>query len=290
VRGASHFPKQAWSFAMAKRTCASAREKPASAGSSEERIRRNDSKSVRNAVQKKIEHKIATQISRTANALKARLIVFTPEALAHARYRYEHTEASLADIAVDLRVAKGTIRNLARSNGWARYVRHPRGLLPAVQLNAEARELEAQAFGPLVPVTPFSENADTVQQGEGTSRNGASTVMPQLTDTVARLYRAVMDELAAVETLRAQLKREPKSPQDAERTARTLSSLTETLQKLQRLQCAVPQSGPHDDNIPADIDEFRTELARRIEAFVASRSDPGACGGPSAASVDAAAG
>jgi hypothetical protein len=293
VRGASHFPKQDWSFAMAKRTRASARGEPASktaTGYKKKRARENNSKSAHNAVQQRTAPKIATQISRTANALKARRIVFTPEALSHARYRYEHTDASLADIAVDLRVARGTVRNLARSNGWVHYVRPPRGLSPAVQLNAQASELEAQGVGASVPVTPFSENADTVQQGEGTSQDGASTVMPQLTDTVARLYRAVMDELVAVETLRAQLKREPKSPQDAERTARTLSSLTETIQKLRRLQCAVPQSGPHDDDIPADIDEFRTELARRIEAFVASRSDQGAGGGPDAASVDTAAG
>jgi hypothetical protein len=290
VRGASHFTKQDWSFAMAKRTRASAREKPASAGSPEKRARKNNSNSAHNAVQKKSEPEICTQISRTANAVKARRIVFTTEALAHARYRYEHTDASLVDIAVDLRVAKDTVRNLARSRGWARYVRPPLGLTPAVQLNAQASEVEAQAFGASVPVTALPENADTVRQGEGTNPDGASTGMPALTDTVARIYRAVMDELIAVEALRAQLKREPKSSQDAERTARTLSSLTETLQKLQRLQCAVPQSGPHDDDIPADIDEFRTELARRIEAFVASRSDPGACGGPSAASVDAAAG
>jgi hypothetical protein len=278
---------------MAKRTRASARGEPASktaTGNAKKRAHENNSKPAHNSVQQGTASKIGAQISRTANAVKARRIVFTPEALAHARYRYEHTDASLVDIAVDLRVAKNTVRNLARGKGWVRYARPPRGLSPAVQFNAEARELEAQAFGASVPVSPLSENADVVQQGEGTSQNDASTVMPQLTDTVARLYRAVMDELVAVETLRAQLKHEPKSPQDAERTARTLSSLTETLQKLQRLQCAVPQSGPHDDDIPADIDEFRTELARRIEAFVASRSDPGACGGPSAASVDAAAG
>jgi hypothetical protein len=121
------------------------------------------------------------------------------------------------------------------------------------------------------------------------SGGGDGHAIPQLADTIERLYRAVLEELAAVETLRAQLKREPQSPQDAERTARTLSSLTETLQKLQRLQCAFPQSGSYDDDLPADIDEFRRELARRIETFVTSRADPGDGGGFSAPSLDAAA-
>ena len=160
-------------------------------------------------------------ISNIANANRARRVVFTREALAHARHQYEHTPLSLARIAVDLGIHKKTFRNLARSQAWVRYVRPPRGLLPAVQLNARASELEAQAFDHRVRV--FGERSRRYR---------------------CRLYRAVMDELVAVETLRAQVKREPKSPQDAERTARTLSSLTETLQKLQRLQCAAPQSGP----------------------------------------------
>jgi hypothetical protein len=84
-----------------------------------------------------------------------------------------------------------------------------------------------------------------------------------------------LEELAAVEALRTQLKQKPQSRLDAERIARTLSSLTETLQKLQRLECTVPQTGSYDDDMPADIDEFRRELARRIDAFVASRAEPG---------------
>jgi hypothetical protein len=89
-------------------------------------------------------------------------------------------------------------------------------------------------------------------------------------DTIARLHRAVLEELRAVEAMRAKLKR---NPADAERTARTLSSLTETLQKLQRLQYTLPETElKDDDDMPADIDEFRNELARRINAFVDSRT------------------
>ena len=95
-------------------------------------------------------------------------------------------------------------------------------------------------------------------------------------DTITRLHHAVLEELAAVEAMRAKLKREPQSPADAERTARTLSSLTETLQKLQRLQRTLPETElKDDDDMPADIDEFRRELARRIRAFVESRAERG---------------
>src|SRR4029077_17287564 len=41
----------------------------------------------------------------------------------------------------------------------------------------------------------------------------------------------------------------------------------------QRLQCTLPETElKDDDDMPADIDEFRNELARRINAFVDSRT------------------
>jgi len=106
-----------------------------------------------------------------------------------------------------------------------------------------------------------------------------------LTNTIDRFEKAVREELASVEATRARLKGLPRRPREAETTARTLSSLTETLQKLQRLRCAVPFSGSDDDDMPADIDEFRKELARRIDAFVASRTEPRDASGDSAATL-----
>jgi hypothetical protein len=86
---------------------------------------------------------------------------------------------------------------------------------------------------------------------------------------------AVLKELATVEAMRAQLGSQPLRPLDAERTARTLNSLTETLAKLKRLRVGLPaQAVSHeDDDVPEDIDEFRFELARRLEAFFKSRTE-----------------
>ena len=71
----------------------------------------------------------------------------------------------------------------------------------------------------------------------------------------------MLNELTVVKSLRERLKNEPQGRVAAERTARTLSTLTDTLQKLQHLQCAIPASGS-DYDMPADIDEFRRDLAR----------------------------
>ena len=68
-----------------------------------------------------------------------------------------------------------------------------------------------------------------------------------------------------------------RSAGDAARTVRSLSLLTQTVRHLQRMRAAgrtpQPYSGSnHDDDIPAGIDEFRRDLARRIDAFVESRT------------------
>jgi hypothetical protein len=90
----------------------------------------------------------------------------------------------------------------------------------------------------------------------------------------------VLKELEAEEAARAQLGGAPRLAADAERSARTLSVLTQTLQNLQRLRAATASPQSHigsndDDDMPADLDEFRRDLARRIDAFVASRTDGG---------------
>jgi hypothetical protein len=226
---------------MAKRTRASARQsKP----------RKSNSTKVRKS-----------NAERTKKAVEARRCKFSPELEARGRYLFEETEAAMADIAFELGIHKGTVPVVAKRRGWKRYVPPPRDVLPATRILVETESLERQR-----------EIAQSGPEGARAQPDGPSGESES--DIVARLRRAVLDELTAIETLRDRLKNEPQSRVAAERTARTLSTLTDTLQKLQRLQYAVPASGSLYD-IPADIDEFRNELARRIEAFVASRTDEG---------------
>jgi len=205
-------------------------------------------------------------------------IEYTPELLENARQRFEETDESSVSIAADMGIHARTLYRLALRENWKRR-KQPHDLSPAAKLLMQAESLSgpeplqsAEQAGPV--------RADTDQQGP----DGAALIpsvestlppLPPHEETIERLHRAVLKELSAVETMRAALGREPQSPIDAERTARTLASLTATLQNLRRMQCAMPKTGPYDDDIPADIGEFRKELARRIEAFVASRTDHG---------------
>ena len=104
----------------------------------------------------------------------------------------------------------------------------------------------------------------------------------EIADTAEALHDAAVKLLADVKASRAQLAGLPQSPLDQERAARTLANLTATLQKLSPLRGGVPLTASHTgndyDDMPADLDEFRRDLARRIDAFVASRTDPGGAG------------
>jgi hypothetical protein len=204
-------------------------------------------------------------VKRTKKAIESRRCKFSPGLAARGRHLFEETDASLVDIAFELGIHKSTVPIIAKRFGWKRYAPPPRDVLPATRILLEAEALERR---------PETVQADPAEAG-GTAQSGCVGVDPAPADLAARLRRAVLNELAIVESLRDRLKNEPQSRVAAERTARTLSTLTDTLQKLQRLQCAVPANGP-DYDMPADIDEFRRELARRIEAMAASWSDDGA--------------
>jgi hypothetical protein len=64
-------------------------------------------------------------------------------------------------------------------------------------------------------------------------------------------------------------------PREMERAARALAALTRTLRELNGLLGERQASAgrcEHCDDLPEDIEAFRDELARRIDAFVASRT------------------
>ncbi len=170
---------------------------------------------------------------------------YTAEFMAEARRRIEHTTESMTSIAGKLGMHHSALSRLIKRERWGRpeAALRRRGLSPAMRLAVEADAL-ADAPAPPDPAA------------------------------LDRIERALLAELATVEAMRESLDKEPLRPIDAERTARTLSILTETLTKLRRHRlAAAAQAGPdHDDDFPADIDEFRRGLARRIRAFIASRT------------------
>ena len=96
---------------------------------------------------------------------------------------------------------------------------------------------------------------------------------------VRGLWRAAA---AKVDEIERRLQGDTQSPDEGERDARTLAVLARTLRDLDALEEARPGGGleaeQHDDPVPTDIDEFRHELARRLNALVDQRTAAGGDG------------
>ena len=87
------------------------------------------------------------------------------------------------------------------------------------------------------------------------------------TPTALRLQDAVASVLAAIEAIVAKIGAARLGESD--RSARALAALTRTLRELNSLHGQYEE--PATDDSPADIDEFRLALARKIDAFVAAQ-------------------
>jgi hypothetical protein len=233
---------------------------------------------------------------------------FTPEALNNMRFRYEESDEPQQSIADDYGIHRKTLDRIAKDEGWIlRKHRLPRDVPAAARIEAEAEQalraleegrlaLASGASGCPHPNPPpqageglkrdaqAGEEAERdAKAGKGIGREAQAEGIesnPEPPLSIAdRLERAVEKELAAVERKRMFLGARPESVTDGEKTARTLASLTDTLHKIARLHCPdapLPAFGQNNhqethDDLPADIDEFRLALARRIEAFVRSR-------------------
>jgi hypothetical protein len=195
-------------------------------------------------------------------------LVFAPELIAEGKRRFETTPESLDSIAIDFSSNRSTLRNLAKREGWKRYVAPPRGLPRAADIATKAEALEVEAL-----------------EAEALEGNGAWSIR----ERIDALRNAVDEEIAAVRALRAKLKTVPHGTEAAGRTSRTLAELTATLERLHRLEIGAPQHNGQDtyDDMPADLDAFREDLARQIEAFMESRPDEDDAEEDSAAQIDA---
>jgi len=195
------------------------------------------------------------------------MLKFAPELIAAVRQKYLYSDDTLEQIAAQFKINARDISRMRELEGWpSRYARVRR--VPQIaQVLDEVEALEAQTVGPS-PGGPGRSGSAAAAVGEP-ARSALSSL-------VERLERLVEQEIAAEERARAELGRSPRRRAEAKHCASRLAILTQTLVALTRLRggTAPDQEIEHDD-IPDDIDDFRNELARRMRAFVQSRTGTG---------------
>jgi len=200
----------------------------------------------------------------------------TPETWTQIRYEYEQTDKPVDDICLDHGVSPSTLRERMRRWRWTRR-RQP------ISAEGPPPSPPLEHATPVVSVTaPIRAPAPSVwveAQDEPAPDSPAPHAAPPeepppgQSEIVPRLQGAVARVLPAIEATVARLAAGPMPPREMERAARTLTSLTRTLRELNTLLSQHQGRAARDcDDMPEDIDAFRIELARKIDAFVASRT------------------
>ncbi|NEV77282.1 hypothetical protein DYI24_09530 [Rhodopseudomonas sp. BR0C11] len=205
---------------------------------------------------------------------------YATEMLAELRRRYVDTDEPVARIADQIGVHRDTVELLARKQGWPlRKNRPPRELPVTLQMSVDATATLQQAraadiaaaAAPAAPAT-LSESVPVVPESDQIEPPLGPPPDPAL--LALRLELAVAQQLRKVEDLREDAGADPASRAvEAERIARTLAALTQTLFKVRQLRDPERALSAADDEMPADADGFRLELARRIETFVGGGTD-----------------
>ena len=219
---------------------------------------------------------------------------YSPELVASVVHDYVHTDKPTRQIAADHHIDERDVTRIRHAEGVPTRRARVRALPPEMH---EAHEITKRLKAAAHLGTAADAHAKNVAPS---ALNGpAPSIAPSLSGEseqdlralVARLVRLVEQELAAEEATRTELGLLARTPTEAERCARIVASMTRSLRELVRLHAGLaPEQGRNNDHdIPADIDEFRRALARRIEACLESReADRGAERAAGTAMVDEA--
>ena len=203
----------------------------------------------------------------------------TSEAWAQIRYDYEHTERPVGDICAEHGISPGTLRDRMRRWGWPR--RRPP--IPFEGPPPFAPSLDGTA--PALAASPPTEPAAPWPAGAASPIIGGGTAAPADERPIAeRLQGAIARVFPAIECTLATLGSGPARPRELECAARALAALTRTLRELKGLLAQHPADRPACDcersHTPEEIDAFRIELTRRINAMVDQRTGQSAAGAP----------
>jgi hypothetical protein len=186
---------------------------------------------------------------------------FTPEQIEAARLLYENPQTPLQEIAASLKITRRTLEARIAEWGWA-----PRATSPRAASPQNAGQTRSKSPGRRAKRTSTARKQPKSQAHP--QPDAAKRPLRSREALAVRVQRVVERELDAIDSILSVLGAADSA--EAERSARTLASLARALKEVMRLAAPEQASDPdEDDPMPRDLDEFRRELARRIEALAA---------------------
>lgn len=182
---------------------------------------------------------------------------FTPEQIEAARVLYENPQTPLDEVAASLKITRRTLEARIAEWGWPLRTTSPQ------RNRGRARSKSSGRRAKRTSTARKQSKPDARPRSDTTRRPVASREA-----LAVRVQRVVERELDAIDSILSVLGAADST--EAERSARTLASLARALKEVMRLAAPEQATDPdEDDPMPRDLDEFRRELARRIEALAA---------------------
>lgn len=202
---------------------------------------------------------------------------FTPEQIETARRLYDDPQTPLQDVAASLQITRRTLDARIAEWGWPVRTAPPERNSSRARGASSGRPTKATGKARKRPnpkrPNPKRSNAEPkpakpAKPNAGEHIDSASRPLRSREALAVRVQRVVERELDAIDSILGVLGAADSA--EAERSARTLASLARALKEVMRLAAPEQASDPdEDDPVPRDLDEFRRELARRIEALAA---------------------
>jgi DNA-binding Lrp family transcriptional regulator len=192
-------------------------------------------------------------------------IEIAPELIVEAKYLYEQTHTTIEEIGDRIGLSRSALYVRLKKWKWQR-----RRYSPGVAADADPSNVAAAAP---------DETIERPSQAD--TEDNAATETPDV--FYARVCRGVQRQMTIIEHLQRSLL-PAGGAMPSERSARVLATINRALLEIEAT--AKPDKVPDepDDSIPRDIDEFRTQLARRIRGLVeAERERAGERAGPDSA-------
>jgi len=114
--------------------------------------------------------------------------------------------------------------------------------------------------------TPTRNRASHIRSAVDRLNDPPPAPLPAL---LKRVSNAIERELTQIEIIICGTHVHPRHRTEAERRARTLASLARTLREVMLLRDREEKNREDDDTVPRDLDEFRRQLAQRLDELVA---------------------
>jgi hypothetical protein len=231
-------------------------------------------------MRRRTENADCRHVSRRGFAMLFVKKTFAAETIAAARRLYDEEASSLDDVAALLGIARTTLK--ARIKEWDWPARRAAGAQSFGEARAagkrggkpHASPRRPQAASTPQPKRPRPRTHPQVDvQAQGREPNVATEKTQATPEALAqRIQRVVERQLAAIDRVLGAIGASDSA--EAERSARTLASLARALKEVMRLTAPEEaRDADDDDPMPRDLDDFRRELARRLEALAAGGED-----------------